>query len=164
MSQGALEQGALHDLESFRLACDRLLADTRRSVRILAPYLDLALLNRGPVSTALANLARIGPNTNIRLLFCDSMLAMKHGHRLIELARRFPSFIHLRVLPAELQDVRDAWMLCDDANLLWRPDHHRYDNGRLQCPSHDKGGKLMRDFDDWWERSTPDPEMRRLFI
>ena len=164
MTGGETDGRTLHDLDSFRSACDRLLTDTRRSVRIVAPYLDLSLLNREPVSTALANLTRISPNTSIRLLFCDSMLAMKHGHRLIELARRFPSFIHLRLLPGDQQGVRDAWMLCDDKNLLWRPDHHRYDNGMVQTPSLELGQKLMRDFDSWWERAHPDPEMRRLFI
>ncbi len=164
MESASVNQRMLHDLESFRSGCDDLLAQTRRSVRILAPHLDLALLNREPVSRALANLTRVSRFTDIRILFCDSMLALKHGHRLIELARRFPSYIGLRLLPLEQRDVRDAWLLCDDTALLWRPDHHRYDNGLLESPNLDRSQKLLRDFDGWWERAQPDPDMRQLYI
>lgn len=157
-------QRLLDDLESFRFGCDHLLAETRRSVRIVAPHLDLSLLNREPVARALAGLTRVSRFTDIRLLFCDSMLALKHGHRLIELSRRFPSYIHLRLLPLEQRDIREAWMLCDETGLLWRPDHHRYANGLLESPNVDRSQKLLRDFDSWWERAQPDPDMRQLYL
>lgn len=158
------ERKALHDLESFCTGCDSLLAECRRSVRIIAPHLDIPLLNRRPVASAMANLTRAGRFTDIRILFCDSMLALKNGHRLIELSRRFPSYIQLKLAPGDFRSIKEAWLLCDDTGLLWRPDHQRYDNGLLQSPNFDRSQKLMREFDSIWERAQPDPEMRQLYL
>lgn len=154
----------LDDLASFRDACDNLLSEARRTVRILAPQLDLALLSREPVATALANMTRISRFTDIRVLFADSLLAMKHGHRLIELSRRFPSYISMKLLPAEYRDERSAWLVTDERHALWRPSHHRYADGLLLRDSPERTLQLCRQFDDWWERAQPDPELRQLYL
>ena len=164
MTEGDGTRQALADLESFRDACDDLLEHARRTLRIVAPHLDLSLLSRAAVSTRLADMTRISRFTDIRILFSDSLLAMKHGHRLIELARRFPSYINMRQLPQDLRDMADAWMLADDQALLWRPDHHRYANGLYVTENSSEATRLCRHFDDWWERSQPDPELRQLYL
>lgn len=164
MTETPRDRCSLNTLEAFRSACDQLLGNTRRSVRILSPNMDLALLSRASVATALSDLIRVSRFTDIRILFADSLLAMKHGHRLIELSRRFPSTISLRQLPLDSRGERHSWIITDDANLLWRPDHVRYDNGFYEEENRELAPRLCRQFDDTWERSQPDPELRRLFL
>lgn len=164
MSDEGIARQSLEDLSSFRDACDALLGNARRTVRILAPHLDLALLSREPVSRALAEMTRVSRFTNIRMLFADSLLAMKHGHRLIELSRRFPSYINLRLLPEDQRDQQAAWMVVDERHLLWRPSHHRYADGLLLPDEPERSSQLCRKFDEWWERAQPDRELRQLYL
>ncbi|MDF1780350.1 MAG: hypothetical protein P1U67_03540 [Alcanivoracaceae bacterium] len=164
MTETPRDRCSLTTLEAFRSSCDQLLGSARRNVRILSPNLDLALLSRASVATALADLTRASRFTDIRILFADSLLAMKHGHRLIELSRRFPSSISLRQLPVDRRDEQNSWILTDDANLIWRPEHVRYDNGFCESENRELAPRLCRQFDDIWERSQPDPELRRLFL
>lgn len=164
MNDEGIARQSLEDLASFRDACDALLGNARRTVRILAPHLDLALLSREPVSRALAELTRISRFTEIHILFADSLLAMKHGHRLIELSRRFPSYISLKLLPADQRDQLEAWMVVDERHLLWRPSHHRYADGLLLPDEPERSAQLCRKFDEWWERAQPDPELRQLYL
>lgn len=155
---------ALENLDSFRGACDMLLSRARRTVRILAPQLDLALLNRESVTTEIVRLTRESRFTDVRVLFCDSLLALRNGHRLVELSRRVPSAISLRRLPEDVLEQEAAWLVVDDRGLLWRASHHRYSDGYVCTNDLRLAPKLARDFDEWWQRAQPDPELRQLLI
>lgn len=155
---------ALEDLDSFRAACDALLSRTRRTLRILAPQLDLALLNRESVSAEIVRLARESRFSDVRVLFSDSLLALRNGHRLVELSRRVPSAVCLRQLPEDVLEQEAAWLVADERALLWRASHHRYSDGYVCLNDVRLAPKLARDFDEWWQRAQPDPELRQLLI
>lgn len=154
----------LETLDGFKHSCDQLLDQARRSVRILAPHFDLALLNRKPVADAIAQLSRTGRFAETRILFADSMLAMKHGHRLVELSRRLPSSIKLKQLPIDARNQQEAWIIADNTALIWRPHHERYADGVWDQRNTEKTPQLCRQFDEWWELAQPDPELRRLYL
>lgn len=158
------QRSTLETLDAFKQCCDQMLAQARRSIRILAPHLDLALLSRQPVTAALAQLSRTGRLADTRILFSDSLLAMKNGHRLIELSRRLPSSIHLKQLHADVRNHQEAWIIVDDTALIWRPHHERYADGVWDQRNTDKAPQLGRQFDEWWGNAQPDPELRRLHL
>lgn len=157
------EQRLLEDGEALRAAADALLEQARLSVRIHAPALDPAVLDREEPIAALARLTR-QRRARIRVLFHDAHGAIRQGHRLIDLARRFPSYVELRKISEEDREREDAWMVADDSGLVYRPEAARL--AAAHTCFHDLGmaPKLARDFDDWWERASPDPELRQLFI
>ena len=145
-------------------ALDELLASARRTVRILAPNLDPALLNRRQVATTLAQFVRVSPNSRIRVLFADGGDAVRQGHQLVACARRFPSYMDIRRLPEEHRSVRTCWVLVDELALLWRRDFSRHESGWINWRDVRTAPKLCRDFDDWWELSQPEPGFRQLHL
>lgn len=164
MTPNPIQRSTLETLDGFKHSYDLLLDHARRSVRILAPHLDLALLSREPVSRALAQLSKIGRFAETRILFADSTLAMKHGHRLVELSRRLPSSIKLKQLPIDVRDQQEAWIIVDNTALIWRPHHERYADGLWDQHNTEKAPQLCRQFDEWWGMAQHDPELRRLSL
>ena len=159
------ENDGRHALEhpcDFREALDHLLPQGRRTLRILAPELDFELLSRDPVVSALAAMVRVSPMTDIRILLADSTAAVQRGHQLVPLARRFTTYIRMQLLD-DPESSGPAWLVLDEQAVLWRPDYRSYTNGHV-CGLDPAAGKLCREFDDMWERSHPDPELRRLHL
>lgn len=153
----------LPDFDAHCEALDALLAQGRRTLRIFTPTLDIDLLNREPVTSALAALIRVSPMTRIRILLMDSSNAVRSGHRVISMAQRFPSYISIRKAGA-MEPRCPAWLVLDEQALIWRPDHNRYADGHVCFDSRGEAGKLCRDFDERWEQSGTDPDLRRLHI
>jgi hypothetical protein len=144
-------------------AVDAVLGEARKTVRILAPELDTPLLNRQPPLEALGRLAR-DRYTTVRVLLENSGPAVRAGHGLIRLAQRFPSTIEMRLLADEDRGRRDAWLVVDETGLVYRPDFERLADAHAHFHDVRLAPKLARDFDEWWERGEPDPNLRRLYI
>lgn len=157
------EQYILEDAHQLAGATDELLDQARRTVRIHAPELDGPLLDRDAPLSALASMTRTR-RARVRVLLMDSSAALRDGHRLIDLARRFPSYIELRLLSQEDRVRRDAWVVADETGLVYRPDYRRLADGHACFHDVSLAPKLARDFDEWWERGQTDPELRRLYI
>ncbi len=153
----------LDDQQALAEAVDRVLGQARRTVRIFAPRLELELLNRATPLEALARLTR-SRHASVRVLLEDSGPAVRSGHGLIDLAQRFPSSIAMRLLGPEDRGRSAAWLVADDSAVVYRPDHQRLADGHMDLQDPRRGPKLARDFDEWWERGEPDPNLRRLYI
>jgi hypothetical protein len=157
------EEQLLTSTAELNEAVDAVLGQARKTVRILAPELDTAVLNRRPPLEALGQLAR-SRYTRVRVLLENSGPAVRAGHGLIELAQRFPSTFELRLLADEDRGRRDAWLVVDDTGLVYRPDFERLTDAHAHRHDVRLAPKLARDFDEWWERAEPDPNLRRLYI
>lgn len=144
-------------------AVDAVLGQARRTVRILAPDLDTAVLNRRPPLESLRQLAR-SRYSRVRVLLEHSGPAVRAGHGLIELAHRFPSTFELRLLADEDRGRRDAWLVVDDTGLVYRPDFERLTDAHAHIHDVRLAPRLARDFDEWWDRGEADPNLRRLHI
>jgi hypothetical protein len=149
--------------QALAAAVDEVLGKARRTVRILAPRLDIELLNRTVPLETLAGLTR-SRHARVRVLLEESGPAVRTGHGLIDLAQRFPSFIGMRLLGPEDRGRRDAWIVVDESAVVYRPDHQRLADGYMDLRDPSRAPKLARDFDEWWERGEPDPNLRRLYI
>ena len=156
------DRQALQHLSDFRAALDALLPQGRRTLRILAPELDHELLSRDEVTSALAAMVRVSPMTRIRVLLADSSAAIQRGHRLVQLARRFSSYIEMRLIE-DPESSGPAWLVLDEQAVIQRPDYRSYTDGRV-CGLDPDAGRLCREFDEMWERGAPDPELRRLHL
>lgn len=152
------------DMPSLLDACDDLLGRARRTVDVLAPDLDPVVLNRQPTLDALARLTRVSRFTRIRVLFYDSSRAIREGHRLIQLARRFPSYIQLRRAAADHRGEICAWLAVDQTHLLWRPDHSLAGEAHVFTDEAGQARKVLRGFDHWWQYSEAEPALRELHL
>jgi len=139
-------------------------SQARRELNLLTPDLEPHLYDRQDFIDAVRRLAitRRG-HLPVRLLLIHSDAAPQRSLRLIELARRLTSAVQIAVVPEELAEQCDAFLLADDEGYCLR---------RKATPSQslanfaDPGQvrALRREFDDIWQQAEPAVTLRRLHL
>lgn len=133
----------------------------RRQLRVLSYDLEPQIYGEPAFIEVARALAVSGRYATVRVLVQDSARAVREGHRLIELARRLPSYIEMRNPHADHRYVIEAYLVADERALLYRKQGDRYE-GFADVDDPLEARRLAREFDQVWARATPDPELRRL--
>ena len=133
----------------------------RRYIRILSPDLDREVFDNDALLEAISSLARRSRNSEIRILVSDTRTLVQRGHRLLELARRIPSLVHIQVLAEHPEMNNDVMVIRDLDGLLFKPGDSEH-QGHYEPDSRAVTGEYVEKFDELWERSVPDVELRRL--
>lgn len=135
----------------------------RTELCLRLPALD-ALSGDDAVVRALRALALSSERVRIRLLYDDHNGATARGHRLVPLARRLPSRLALRVSHREDRDPGLCFMVADRSLLLECAGWPRPDNARLFDDRRPLAARRVASFNDQWQRSLQDPELRELHL
>ena len=135
----------------------------RESMEIFSRDLDAPLYDSVPFLEALGNLCRGNHNARVRILVQDPVAPIKHGHRLIELARRLSSSIELRQPHPDYRRCNEAFLIADGCGLIHRPLADRYE-GSASFYDPVNAQRKLDFFTEVWERSEAHPEFRRLHI
>ena len=147
--------------EENRAAALAMVSQGRRTVLIFSRDLDPRVYNTAEFADALSTLARLSKYSWIRMLVQDSSGIVRDGHRLVELARRLSSRVELRKAHPDFRDANRAFLVVDEIGLILRVPADRYD---AVVSFHDgmAARGQTRFFHRVWDRSAPDPELRRL--
>ena len=153
----------LETFEENRAAALALVSQASRSLHIFSYDLDPMVYDNPEFVEAVKNLAIGHSHSQVQIIIQDSRKIIEHGHRIIELARRISSSIHIRKTPAEMKTYSQAFLIADQTGVLYRTIGDRYEgyvnfDDRFECKN------LLDFFSTTWEHSTPDPELRRLHI
>ena len=154
---------ALETRDENRIAACALARQARSSLCIFTRDLDPPLYDDLCFLDAVTALATRSRFVQVRVLVQNSEKAVKYGHRLIELSRRLSSFIQLRRPHADYQDYNEAFLIADGVGLLHRALAHRYE-ATVDFKAPLQARLLLKFFDEAWDKSEPDPELRRLHI
>lgn len=138
-----------------------LISDVRNAVDIFTPDLEPHIYDRSDFLDRLTMPPLGRPRAHVRVLVKDSQCAVKNGHRLIELTRKLSSYMEIRRVPRDLADYDEAFMLVDNCGVMRRRVPARF-AGTVCFNDPNEVTRLKKIFDEIWERSNPDPEMRRL--
>lgn len=138
-------------------------SQARRELRIFTADLQAAIYDQQPFLDALTNLVIGSSHSGIRILIKDSGPAVRNGHRLIELARRLSSSIEIRRIHPDYQEHAQSFLAADELGVI-RSDPA--DPREFVADFHAtlEARRLGEFFDEVWERSEPDPELRRLSL
>jgi predicted GNAT family N-acyltransferase len=141
----------------------RCLDQPARKLHIFSPLLDHQLFDFADTSDAISRFARSGAHTQIRILITDSRRIVDRGHRLVELARRLPSKITIRKVPAELDPGSISFVTWDDTGFLLMPDFREY---AAVVARHDRvqAERFSQHFAYLWEHAAPDPDLKTLTV
>ncbi|MGH8172156.1 MAG: GNAT family N-acetyltransferase [Rhodanobacteraceae bacterium] len=145
-------------------AIAELLADAAHDMAIYSRDLDPDLLDIPAIVDAIKRIALSGRRARVRVLVQDPRKPMSDGHRLIAIAQRLPSVIEFRV-PQDEQDRQyaSAFLITDRRGYLFRLLASRNEGeGSTYAPG--RHAQLREYFDQVWERSTPNEELRQLAI
>lgn len=140
-----------------------LIQQVRRSLCLYSPDLEPWLYHHSSIQQACSRFLLAHPRNRLRILLEDSTRAVKDGHRLLTLARRLTSNVHIRKLSPDYPREDGAYLIADKTGLLIRP---RSD----QCNGHalynDPGAVRLcqTQFDQAWERSLSDANLRSFLL
>lgn len=146
-----------------RLAATILATQARRAVELFTHDLEPALYDHAPIIDALTRLALSSPRARVRILAKDLERTVKAGHRLVELARRLSSYVEIRRVHEDYRDDNQSFLLADDYGLLHRRYAARFE-GTLSCKAPLEVRRLRALFDEIWDRSEPETDLRRLHL
>lgn len=148
---------------SNRELAARLAAQVRRNIAILTPDLEAPVYDSAEIIEAVAGLATRGRFCEVRILVGNAGAAVRHGHRLIETARRFTSTVRMHRPAPQHRDFAEGFMVVDETGYLHKPIASRYE-GKGSLRDGPRCRELLKHFQELWDASVPDPELRRLHI
>lgn len=154
---------SLATIEENRRAAIALAGQAKRSLHIFSYDLEPMIYDNAEFVDAVKNLAIGHSRSQIHIIVQDSRKIVEQGHRIVELARKISSRIHIRKTPSEAKNHAQAFLIADQTGLLYRTVGERFEgyaefDDRFQCKH------LLDFFNATWEHSAPDPELRRLHI
>ena len=135
----------------------------RRYIRILSPTLDRDVFDNAQLCDAISKLARRSRHSDIRILVHDSRPMVEHGHRLLALAQRIPSLVHIQKLSHHPQMNDDTMLIRDSDGLLFKPAGSEH-QGFYEPESKARVASYIEKFDELWERSERDINLRQMQI
>lgn len=154
---------ALRSIEQNRETALALAQQANRSIQIATRDMDALLYDNEPFIDALTALARRHAKSHIDILVWDSMAAIKQGHRLIHLAQRLSSYVQIRKPADEHAHYTEAFLVADGIGYMTRNLAERYE-GSASFNAPLEARNLSQLFSTMWDKSTPDPQLRRLHI
>lgn len=158
---GRSQSRRLDNLRDNRAAAVALTDGARRALAILSRDLEAPVYDCEEFLQALQRLILLSRKVRVRIVVVDPLPAARSGHRLIALAQRLPSFIEIRRAGPDHVGVTDAFLVADDAGLLYRPLASRY-QGFADTYNPAEAGRQLRRFEEIWAHAEPEPEFRRL--
>jgi predicted GNAT family N-acyltransferase len=130
-------------------------------IRIMSPALDHEVFDSQALSSALSKLARKSRHTWVHILISDSRPLVKRGHQLLTLCRRMPTPVEIRKLERHPQWRGETIVIRDDSGVLYKPGD--VDHEGFYEPDSRASARRHRDlFDELWQRSSTDSELRIL--
>lgn len=146
-----------------RAAAIALVSQGKRFLHIYSRDLEPAIYDNAEFIEAVRKLAQYSRYSQIRILVRNSEQIVSHGHGLVALAQQLSSFIQIRKPAPDYDGYNEAFLVVDKMGVLHRRLSDRYE-GEVSFHAPERAAVLVKFFDEVWERSEPDPQLRRLHI
>lgn len=132
-----------------------------QSIDIISRLLDPQILNSPDFVEAVKKLITKGHKSKIRIIVFDPATIVKIGHRLVDMAGYFSSYMEIRKAGLEHKHYGEFLMVVDQTAFLHRLNWDRFEatvnfNDRRQCKYY------LNEFETMWEASVSDPNLRRI--
>lgn len=140
-----------------------LLLQARQNLSLYSPDLEAWLYSHSSVQEACTRFLLASPKNRLRILVRDVGKPVRQGHRLLNLARRITSNLHIRRINPDHPSDESAFLLADSYGLLLRETPEQYAGYALY---NDPGRVRQRQaqFDQAWDISVLDPDLRSFLL
>ncbi len=135
----------------------------RRYVAILSPELESAAFDTEALDDALRKLLRESAQSEVRILIKSAAALVGRGHRLLNLARRMPSRVHIRRLREHPEWKDETVMICDRDTVLFKP-AGSLDKAFCETDARPAAEQHLDLFENLWRYSEEDPDLRALSV
>lgn len=134
-----------------------------RNIDIISKYFDSGVFDTIEFMEAIKQLSISSKFTKIRILIKDSEPMTKKGHRLIDLIQQLTSSIEVRKISEEYKSYNEAFNLYDAKGVIYLRYADRYE-GFANFDRPRLAAELLNFFNEVWEHSAADSNLRRLHI
>ena len=146
-----------------RNAALSLINQSKHALTIYSRDLDHAVYDNPELVEAVRQLAIRSRVSEIKILVQNSERIVQQGHRLIELSRRLESLIKIRKVTEEYHHYNGSFLVVDRRGVIHNKTGESY-RAIVNFNAPSEAALLLNFFDEVWERSEPDPELRALGI
>ncbi len=153
----------LKGLEDNKLAAIHMVSQGQRSLNLFTPNLDPRVFDNEEFIEAVKNIALHNPRSRVNILILDPSEIVSRGHRIVELARKISSHVFIHRADSEDHNRVDTFMVVDKVGMIRRAHNDRFE-GLAEFNNPAEARLLLKTFNDAWERSQPEPELRRLYL
>jgi hypothetical protein len=153
----------LNGVSECRDAAVSLANQAKRSIYIFSYDLDSKIYNQADFLEAVKNLAIRSEHSHVKVLLQNNEKVQREGHRLVQLWRRLTSKIELRRPSPDYIDHTENFLLVDKTGYLHRRLYTDYE-ATVDFNSRFETNRLCMFFNEVWEQSEPDSELRNLHI
>ena len=147
----------------FSEAALLLAQQAKRSIQIFSHDLEGPVYNHDAFVSALTKVAHYHRISAVQILVRDTSPAVQEGHRLIAMCQQFSSDVQIRRIADDYKNNTEEFLIADQVGFLFRNEHDRY-LGKVNFNDAREAGKLLRLFEEAWERGASASEVRRLYI
>jgi hypothetical protein len=135
----------------------------RRTLVIVSRNMDPGITNNLEFCTAVRDLALRGKLSRIRMLVSDVEPMVRDGHCLMELTRRLTTFMEIRKQGRDYREYNESFLVVDETGYLYRRFSDRYEG--IACFNNKlRARELNRLFQQMWDASVTDPNLKRLHL
>ncbi|MBI1421849.1 MAG: hypothetical protein GC149_00195 [Gammaproteobacteria bacterium] len=154
---------AIDTSEDNQAAAIRLASQGGRSLDIFSRDLEPRIYDNADFVDAVRALAVKTRDMHVRILVVDPDFIIKHGHRLIELARRLTSHMEIRKVHEDYCNNPEAYLVVDNRGLLHRKLASRYE-AVVNFNNPMTATEMHNQFTEMWDRSKQYMDFKRLYI
>jgi len=149
--------------EDNMLATIQLAEQAHVTLDIFSHDLDARVFDNSQFTDEIRRLITSNRRAQVRVLVINTDFATRHGHRLVETARHFTSYMEIRKVHADYAGNVEAFLIADKRGLIHRKLASRYE-AIVNFDDPHRARTLTDYFDEVWERSKPHVDFKRLYI
>lgn len=158
------DTGTLVTFDSREYAAElavELIEQARQEICFFGPVIDPVLLGSEKAVTGLSDFVRRSSRTFLRIVVLDTRKNIVDSHRLLPLAQKLTSSIKIHIAGKKHQSLRQQFMLVDGKAYLYCPVADYY-QGRMEKHAPAQVRTMQQEFEDMWNDSRPDINVRWL--
>ncbi len=140
-----------------------LISQARHSINIFTRNFEPDILDKPEISQSFIDFIKVSANSRLHILLSESSYVVKHGHRLVDLSQKFPSFISICKTHNEYLTKPYSFIIIDNKALFYQPNAELLKATIMFKPGQESRNKT-EEFNEIWQRSEPFSELRQLFI
>jgi hypothetical protein len=149
--------------EEHQLGASMMAQQCKRDISIISRELDPEVYDAVEFVDSVKTALLAHRRSRMRIIVFKPQLVASRGHLLLDLAANLPSYIELRKAGNEHKGFNESLFVADNTGYVYRNSAERFD-GTLNFNGRRKSKILMDVFEEMWNRSTPDPNLRRMSL
>ena len=141
----------------------KMLSAAQNQISIVSRHLDPTIFSKQDFIEYASEFIRRTKTSSIRILVHDTNPIVKNNHRILTLSQRVSSKIEIRTINDDFAQFNQSYLVADSMGYIHNLKSDLYD-AEVNFNDTDKSKELMETFNNMWELSQQEAEVRRLCI